>query len=215
MSALVTVYVAIPYPVVRCGFRALLEEDGGFSVLGEDDGLYVIEEIERLKPSILIVSDILTGLNSVCLTREVKQRVPETRILFMSFRDDREKALEALRAGVDGFVSKDASADEIIQALRDVSAGERYLSREILNAAIVSYIESSGQALGDTDLLTVREREILQLTAEGYSNSRIAEELSISARTVETHRSNLMRKLGLRGQTDLIRYAIRTGILEP
>jgi two-component system, NarL family, response regulator NreC len=211
----VTIAVADDHPLVRQGLRAVLEAEPDFQLVGEaGDGLEATQLVERLRPDALVIDLMMPGLNGLEVTRQVRQRSPETRVVVLSMHADEGYVLEALRNGAVGYVLKDSSATELVQALRDVFAGQRYLSRQLSERAIEAYIQRAESTAPDSyHSLTTREREVLQLAAEGCSSAEIAARLSISPRTAETHRSNLMRKLGLHTQTDLIRYALRRGII--
>jgi two-component system, NarL family, response regulator NreC len=210
-----TIVLADDHPIVRQGLRALLEAEPGWSVIGEaGDGLQAVELVERLKPGVLVADLMMSGINGLEVARQVSQRCPQTRVVILSMHANEAYVMEALRNGAAGYVLKDSSAGDLVHALREVGVGRHYLSPPLSERAIAAYIERAGQAAMDPyDSLTNREREILQLAAEGYNNQEIAERLTISPRTAETHRANLMRKLALRNQTDLVRYALRRGIL--
>jgi two-component system, NarL family, response regulator NreC len=210
-----TVVLADDHHIVRQGLRALLETDGDFSVIGEEaDGLKVVDLVERLRPNVLVLDVQMPGLNGLEIARQIAQRALKTRVVILSMHSSDTYVLEALRHGAAGYVLKDANPAEVVEAVRAVGAGRRYLSRGLSERAIDAYAEKALAAPVDAyDTLTTREREVLQLAAESSSASEIAARLGISPRTVETHRENLMRKLGLQSQTDLIRYALRRGIL--
>jgi two-component system, NarL family, response regulator NreC len=212
-----TVVLADDHAVVRRGLRAVLEATADFAVLDEvADGLQVPDVVERLRPNVLVLDLMMPGLNGLEITRRVCHRHPQTRVVILSMHADESYVLEALRNGASGYVLKEASATDLAQAVREVAAGRRYLSQSLSERALAAYAEKAQAAPPDPyETLTTREREVLQLTAEGRSGPEVAERLGISFRTVETHRANLMRKLGLQGQTDLIRYALRRGILPP
>lgn len=211
----ITVVLADDHHVVRKGFRALLEAEGDLDVIGEEaDGLKVVELVDRLRPTVLLLDVQMPGLNGLEITRQLAQRGFKTRVIILSMHANEAFVLDALRHGAAGYVPKDAGPAEVIEAVREVSAGRRYLSRGLSERAIEAYAQKAQAAPTDPyESLTTREREVLQLAAESSSTTEIAARLGISPRTVETHRENLMRKLGLQSQTDLIRYALRRGIL--
>jgi len=210
-----TVVLADDHHIVRKGLRTLLEAEDHFAVIGEEaDGLKVVELVDRLRPDVLLLDVQMPGLNGLEITRQIAQRALKTRVVILSMHANETYVLEALRHGAAGYVLKDAPPIEMLTAVREVSAGRRYLSRALSERAIDAYAEKAQAAPADAyDMLTTREREVLHLAAESSSTSEIAARLGISPRTVETHRENLMRKLGLQSQTDLIRYALRRGIL--
>lgn len=210
-----TVLLADDHAIVRQGLRAVLEATSEFAVVGEvADGLQVPDVVERLRPNVLVLDLMMPGLNGLEITRQVRNRCPQTRVVILSMHADEAYVLEALRNGAAGYVLKEASTTEVAQAVREVVAGRRYLSQPLSERAIEMYAEKAQAAPLDLyETLTTREREVLQLCAEGYSSAEMAARFGISPRTADTHRANLMRKLGLQSQTDLVRYALRRGIV--
>ena len=163
---------------------------------------------------VLVVDLMMPGLSGLEVTRQVRQRSPRTHIVILSMYSNEAYVLEALRNGAAAYVLKDSTAADLVHAVREVVAGRRYLSPPLSERAIETYTEKAKSTLMDPyETLTTRERQVLHLAAEGCTNAEIGDRLSISPRTVETHRANLMRKLGLESQTDLIRYALRRGII--
>lgn len=215
--SVITIVLADDHTLVRQGLRALLSAESDFRVVDEAaDGLQAMEAVRRLKPEVLVLDLMLPGLNGLEVARQVHRHAPKTRIVILSMHSNEAYVLEALRNGARAYVLKDATGAELVRAIREVVAGRRYLSPPLSERAIAAYVEKTAAA--DTSaypLLTSRERQVLQLAAEGLSNTEIAARLSISPRTVETHRAHLMRKLGLKSQTDLIRYALKRGFLPP
>lgn len=211
----ITIVLADDHHLIRQGLRALLETEADFSVVGEAaDGLQAAQLVERLKPNILVIDFIMPGLNGLEVARRVKQCSTKTRVLLLSMYTNESYVLEAFRNGAAGYVLKDSTADDLVRAVRQVAAGHRYLSAPLSERAIDSYVQRARRGKSDLyDTLTAREREVLQLAAEGHSSKEIASRLFISPRTAETHRANLMHKLGLHSLSDLIRYALRRGIL--
>jgi DNA-binding NarL/FixJ family response regulator len=211
----VTLLLADDHHLVRQGLRALLEAEPDFRLVGEaGDGLEAVRLVESFQPNVLVVDLMMPGLNGLEVTRQVKKRFPRTSVIILSMHVSEGYVLEALRNGAGGYVLKDSTAADLVQAVREVVAGRRYFSPPLSENAIEAYLEKTQNATLDLyETLTTREREILQLTAEGHTSASIAARLSISPRTVEAHRANLMRKLNLQNQTDLIRFALRRGIL--
>ena len=209
------IVLADDHHVVRQGLRSLLEAEPDFSVVGETgDGVEAAQLAERLRPDVLVLDLMMPGLNGLEVTRQVSQRSPQTRVVILSMHANEAHVLEALRAGAAAYVLKESTSAELVRAVHEAVAGRRYLSPPLSERAIEVYLQKAKPAALDPyETLTTREREVLHLVAEGHTNAEIAERLFISRRTVETHRANLMRKLGLRTQTDLIRYALRRGIL--
>jgi len=215
MSA-ITILLADDHRMVRQGFRALLEAEKDFRIVDETgDGLEAMRLAEQLKPQVLVLDLMLPGLRGLEVARQIKQRGLRTKVVILSMHANEAYVLEALRNGASGYVLKDANAAELVRAVREAVAGRRYLSPPLSEPAMEAYLEKA-KAAGTLDVyeaLTNREREVLQLAAEGHTSTTIAGKLFISPRTVEIHRSNLMHKLGLRSPTDLIRYALQRGIL--
>lgn len=211
-----TIVLADDHPIVRQGLRALLGAEPDFQVVGEAaDGLETIVLVERLKPGMLIVDVMMPGLNGIEITRRVADSSPQTRVIILSIHADEAHVLEALRYGASGYVLKDADLADLVRGLHEVAAGRRYLSPPLSERAIEAYAKRAAASEDLHQALTPREREILQLVAEGHTSAAIAMRLGISPRTVEVHRAHLLHKLGLRTQTDVIRYALRRGILPP
>jgi two-component system, NarL family, response regulator NreC len=197
----VTIVLADDHHVMRQGLRLVLEAQEHFHVVAEaGNGLDTITLVERFNPCVLIVDVMMPGLNGLEVTRQVRQRASRTRVIVLSMYSNEAYVLEALRHGASGYVLKDAPADDLVHAVYEVVAGRRYH-------------KAQDTVLNPYETLTTREREVLQLAAEGRTNGDIAAALYISPRTVETHRANVMRKLGLQNQADLIRYALQRGLL--
>lgn len=209
----ITIVLGDDHNIVLKGLRALLESQPGFTVIGEaTDGLKVSELAERLKPDILVVDLMMPGLSGFDVARRVVKRVPQTRVIILSMYSSEPHVVEALQSGAMAYVVKDASPEELANAIREVFAGRRYLSAPYSNELIDTYLKRPG-GIDPYDTLTPREREVLHLVAEGLTSGEIAGKLFISPRTAESHRANLMRKLGLRSRTDLVRFAFQRGIV--
>jgi len=211
----ISILLADDHQVVRLGLRALFDSEPNFHLVGEaHEGLQVLPLVERLRPDVLVLDLVMPGLNGLEIIRQVVHRAPATRIVVLSMYDNEPYVLDALQGGALGYVLKGSDASELVHAVREVAAGRRYLSPPLSEPTIAAYAEQAQNAELDLyDTLTTREREVLHLAAEGHTSGEIAKRLFISPRTVETHRGNLMRKLGLATQTDLVRYALRRGIL--
>jgi two-component system, NarL family, response regulator NreC len=213
----VSILLADDHHVVRKGIRALLEAESDFQIVGEaTDGLQAIELVERLRPAIIILDIMMPGLNGLEVARRISHAALGTRVVVLSMHSTEGYVLDALRNGVSGYVLKDATQEELAQAIRQVAIGERYLSPQISERAIEAYVQKARLETPQDPYMTLtnREREVLQMAAEGLSNQEIASRLSISPRTVETHRANLMQKLSLGSYSDLIRFAIKKGLIE-
>ena len=212
---MITVILADDHPLILQGVRTVLEAEPDIRVIGEvHDGLHVVDMVVRLQPDILVLDLMLPGLHGLEVTRRIGQQAEWTRVIILSMHANESYVLEALRHGAVGYILKDAAAADLVHAVRQVTAGRRYLSPALSERALETYVQRAQAATLDRyEMLTAREREVLQLAAEGYSNPDIAARLGVSPRTVETHRANLLRKLALRTQTDLIRYALQRGII--
>jgi len=201
------------HKIVLRGLRALLEVQPDFEVIGEaNDGIKVAALVERLKPDVLVLDLVMPGLGGFDVTRRVTKRLPKTRVVILSMYSSEAHVIEALRSGASAYVLKDASAEDLVTAIREAAGGRRYLSAPFSNDLIESYLTRPG-GIDPYDTLTPREREVLHLVAEGLTSGAIAGRLFISPRTAESHRANLMRKLGLRSRTDLVRFAFQRGIV--
>lgn len=213
----ITLVVAEDHHLVRQGFKALLAGERDFRLLGEAaDGLEALALVERCKPNVLVLDLMIPRLHGLEVTRQVRQECPATRVVILSMHADEPYVMEALRNGASAYVLKDCTAADLTKAVREAAAGRRYLSPALAERAIEGYMRKPGEVgLDAYETLTTRERQVLQLAAEGWSNPDVAKKLFISARTAETHRANLMRKLGLKSQTDLVKFAIRKAIIQP
>lgn len=211
-----TIVLADDHRIVRQGLRALLASEADLEVIGEaDDGREALELVRRLSPDVLVLDLMMPGLNGLEVARQLPRQSPGVRVVVLSMYDDEGFVLEALANGVSGYVLKDSNSSDLIHAVREVAAGRRYLSPPLSDRAIEAYQQRAKVGTMDKhETLTTREREVLQLSAEGHTNSEIAARLGISTRTAETHRSRVMHKLGLHTQSDLIRYAIRRSIIK-
>ena len=210
----VTLLLVDDHPLIRQGLRHLLEGEPEFKVIGEaGDGLEALLLVERLKPNILVVDMMMPGLNGLEVLRQMKHISPDTRAIVLSMQSADAYVLEALKNGAAGYVLKETGPSELVNAVREVTHGNQYLSIKISERLQVSGRKIIDMPSDAYETLTTREREILQMTVEGQTSQEVGDKLTISPRTVEVHRSNLMNKLGLRNQTDLIRFAIKRGII--
>ncbi len=212
-----TIVLADDHKIVRQGLKALLDAEPDFSVVGEvGDGLEVEDTVQRIQPDVLVLDLMMPGLNGLEVTRRIAAGSTQTKIVVLSMHSNEAYVLEALKNGAMAYVLKDSGSTDLLQAVRDVSDGRRYLSPPLSEHAIEAYTEKAkGVPVDAYHILTAREREVLQLAAEGDSNPDIAARLSIRPRTAETHRANVMRKLKLHGHTDLVRFALARGIIAP
>jgi len=211
----ISIVLADDHVMVRQGLRVLIEAEKDLSVVGEaEDGLETLKLVERLKPNVLVLDVMMPGLNGLEALAIIRQRIPDTQVVILSMYPNEAFVVEALKQGALGYVLKCCKSIHLLKAIREAASGRRHLSPPMSEHSIEVYLEKAKSATMDPhDTLTPREREVLQLTAEGHSQPEIAKRLHISPRTVEMHRKNLMRKLGLRNQADLIRYAIDRRLL--
>jgi len=211
----ISVVVADDHHIVRRGLRALLDGEADIRVVGEAaDGLDAVAEVERLRPDVLVLDLMMPGINGLEVARRVRHRESRTQVVMLSMYGDEGYILEALRNGAMAYVLKDADPRDLLTAVRDAASGRRYLSLPLSESAVAEYMERfQTSAPEGYETLTTREREVLHLVTEGHTNARIGERLGISPRTADTHRTNLMRKLQLHSQTDLVRYALQRGII--
>lgn len=211
----VHVLLADDHPIIRQGLMRLLEAEPDMSVVGEaGDGLQAVQLAETLKPDVLVLDMMMPGLNGLEVLRQVKKRSPGTLNIVLSMQSADAYVVEALKCGASGYILKDSGPAEVVAAVRQVLQGQRFLSPKLSEKLIDAYIQSAEKSTADLyETLTDREREVLQMASESMTNAEIARRLSLSPRTVELHRSRMMNKLGLHNQTDLIRYAVKRGIL--
>lgn len=211
-----TIVIADDHEVVRHGLRSLMRSDPEIRIIAEAaDGQEALRLVEKHRPDVLLLDIVMPLMNGIEVTRETTRICPRTRTIILSMHRTESYVVDALRNGAAGYVLKDSRSTELLEAIRHVLAGRRYLSPPLSQRAIDAYLEKiESVGLDPYDTLTSRERQTLQLAAEGFTNHEIAERLFISARTVETHRANLMKKLGLRSHTELIMFAVRHGLLK-
>jgi DNA-binding NarL/FixJ family response regulator len=213
----ITVFLADDHRVVREGLKMLLETNQDIKVIGSaDNGRDAIGRIEDLKPDIAIIDIAMPGLNGIEITAQVREKLATTRCIILSMHSTSEHIFRAFQAGAWGYVLKEAAGSEVIDAVRSVYSGNRYLCKKIADVVIDSHIlkqESQMSEKSPLERLSAREREILQLVAEGKSSADIAAILLISQKTVETYRSRLMQKLGIHDIPSLVKFAIKHGII--
>ncbi|MCH7554004.1 MAG: response regulator transcription factor [Chloroflexi bacterium] len=209
----ISILLADDHQVVREGLRVLLESEEDFQVVGEAaDGRMTVQMAEEMQPDVVVLDLMMPTLGGLEATRQIARACPNTKIVVLSMHSDEAYVLEALKNGAWGYVLKSSPGDDLILAVRTVWAGERYLGPPLTARAIDAYA-SQIREIDPYDALTDREREVLHLSAEGLTSSEIADQLSLSHRTVESHRASVMSKLNLRSKTDLIRYAFKHGII--
>jgi len=200
--------------MVREGLKHLLAAETDLKLVGEaGDGMRAVELVEKLKPQILLLDLMIPRLHGLEVIRQLRHQ-NDTKIIVVSMHSDEPYVIEALKTGAVGYVLKDSPPSELIEAIHAVAKGNLFISPVLKGRALSASLRKiSGGPLHDGDNLTNRERLVLQMAAEGNSSSMIASKLFLSPRTVESHRGSLMKKLGLKTQTDLVRYAIRKKII--
>ena len=211
------IVIAEDYTILREGLRALISSNPDYEVVGEaGDGHEAIQRVEKLKPHLVLMDLSMPRMNGMDAIREIRKRVPETKIVVLTIHKTEEYILATLKAGANGYVLKDATHDELMMAVANVLSGKRYISPGISEKVIEGYLEGRKSIKSHTswDTVTHREREILKLIAEGYRNKGIAEYLCISVKTVEKHRANLMEKLDLHNAQALTAFAIEKGLVD-
>ena len=213
---IIRVLVADDHTILRDGIRSLLDEDPKIVVVGEaENGQAAVKMACQLEPDVVLMDIAMPILNGLEATRQIKRDLPRVKVLILSMYDDDAYIQQALTYGAMGYILKDASASELLSAIYTVHKGEAVLSPPITRLVIEDYLRWGGlQNKGTDNSISPREHEVLQLIAEGYSNKEIAKILSISIKTVQTHRANLMKKLDLHDSGDLIKYAIQKKIIE-
>lgn len=207
------------HPIVRAGIRRLLGTHPEFTIVGEtDQGLLALELAEQLRPDLAIVDLLLPDLNGIEVIRRMLRVSPCTRVVALSMYSDELHVAQAVRVGTMAYIVKGASPETMLTALCEALAGRRYLTPPLTDYVIERYALTSLASRRQADrydLLTDREREVLQWLARGLTYAEIAAKLTISPRTAETHRTNLMRKLGLKTQADITLYAVQRGLIDP
>jgi DNA-binding NarL/FixJ family response regulator len=211
------VLLADDHSLFRQGLRALLSTHSDFTIVGEaSNGEAAFDQAIALQPDVVLTDLVFPDGDAMQSIANIKRRLPAVRVVILTSSNSDDHLRKSLRLGVDGYVLKDASCDELVMALRSVIDGKRYLSPDMSGLLVNEYLNPghSGEANSPLSILTHRERSILQLIAEGCSNRRTAEHLSVSTKTVEKHRANLMRKLGLRNSGQLMLVAVEMGLIE-
>jgi DNA-binding NarL/FixJ family response regulator len=209
----VSVMLADDHAVVRDGLRALLEGGNDLQVVAvAGNGREAVAEALRLKPDIVIMDIAMPELDGVEATRRIVERCPETRVLILSMYLSAEHIYRALQAGAQGYVLKESAGDEVVDAIRALRAGKRYLSHRITETVIDDYLRE-GTNVSPLDSLSLRERDVLQLVVEGRTNAAIAQALSLSPKTVETYRARIMKKLKVRDTVELVKFSMRHGLI--
>ena len=216
MTSATRVLLADDHALVRVGIRSLLSTIAGFDVVGEaGTGHEAVELADQLRPHVVLMDIAMPGINGLDATARLVERHPEVRVIILSMHASEEYALQALRAGAAGYLLKDADLLELERAIVAVARGETYLSPAISKHVIADYKRRVAEQPEPIDRLTPRQREVLRLIAEGLSTKEIAFKLGLSVKTVETHRAQLMERLEIRDVAGLVRFAIRSGLVDP
>jgi DNA-binding NarL/FixJ family response regulator len=209
----VSVMLADDHAVVRDGLRALLEGGNDMQVVAvAGNGREAVAEALRLRPDIVIMDIAMPELDGVEATRRIIERCPETRVLILSMYLSAEHIYRALQAGAQGYVLKESAGEEVVDAIRALRAGKRYLSHRITETVIDDYLRE-GTNVSPLDSLSLRERDVLQLVVEGRTNAAIAQALSLSPKTVETYRARIMKKLKVKDTVELVKFSMRHGLI--
>ncbi len=213
---IIRILLADDHTIVREGIRSLLEDEEDMTVVGEaNDGHSAIRLTHQLNPDVILMDIAMPLLNGLEATRRIKEDFPKVKVLILTMHENEEYIRQVLASGAMGYILKDAAAHDLLGAIRTVNQGEMILSPAVTRLVIEDYLRWGDlQPEKNSTGLTPREREVLQLIAEGYSNKQISEILTISIKTVQTHRMNLMKKLDLHDRGDLIKYAIQKKIIE-
>lgn len=213
----ISVVLADDHPIVRRGLKALFESELDFSIMGvASNGHETLHLAERLKPDVLVLDLMMPGLGGLETLRVLRDCAPQTRTVVFSMHHSCAFVTQALRNGATGYVVKGGPEENLVRAVKEARAGRRFLSPPVTEIAVRLYAENSKtQPFDRHETLTRRQREVLQLAAEGKTSTEIGATLKISHRTVENHRAMLMERLGLKNQTDLVLYAVRRGLISP
>jgi DNA-binding NarL/FixJ family response regulator len=212
---MIRILIADDHAIVREGLRLILETHGEMKVVAETaDGLEAIKQAKTLNPDVILMDISMPGLNGIEATRRIRKDCPRIRVVILSMLSSPEDIFRALQAGATGYLLKESAGTEVIQAVLSASSDRRYLSRKVDDIVIDSYIQERTQVHAKSPLeqLSDREKEVLQMVAEGKTSSEIAGILFLSVKTIETYRSRIMQKLGLKDVPSLVRFAIEKGL---
>ncbi len=208
------ILIADDHGIVRGGLKLLIERQPDMQVVAEaEDGVEALEMALKLRPDLAVLDVSMPRLTGLQAARQIKAHLPDCQVLMLSMHDDDRYVFDALKAGASGYVLKREVDQSLLDAIRAVHRGEAFLTNAVERSLIRVWMSDS--ATGPEEPLSPREQEVLKLIAEAFTNKEIAETLHLAEKTVETHRGNLLRKLGMRDRVELVRYAIRRGLVEP
>jgi two-component system, NarL family, response regulator NreC len=214
----IKVLLADDHTIVRQGLRALLESQEDIEVVGEaEDGRQAFEKTKELVPDVVVIDITMPNLNGVEATRQIKKLNQEIKVLVLTVHDNEEYVHQILQAGASGYLLKESAVSDLVSAINAVKKGDIFLSPSISKVVVKDYIRHAVEGSGDfdsLDILTSREREVLQLIAEGHTNREVAHQLKLSVKTVDVHRSHIMEKLNIHDVTGLVKYSIRKGLIK-
>ena len=206
--------VADDHGIVRSGVRMLLDQQEGMSVVAEaEDGVEAVEAAIKHKPDVAVLDVSMPRMTGIQATHEIKQHLPDTAVVLLSMHDDQRYFYDALRAGAAGYVLKRSADTQLVEAIHAALRGEPFISPVAEEELIRNWLAEEGDSASGE--LTQRELEVVKLIAEAHTNKQIAQILNLSEKTVESHRGNVLAKLGMRDRVELVRYAIRRGLIEP
>ena len=211
------ILLADDHAILRAGLKMMLNAQPDMEVIGEaHDGRQALHEALRLHPDVILMDITMPDMNGIEATRQVKKQLPDVKVLILTMHENDEYVFQALRAGASGYLLKEAADTDLINALHVIQSGNFYLSPAAQSVMVGDYLQRvhAGEEKDSYSSLTEREREILKLVAEGFTNNQIAERLVISPKTVDTHRTHIMDKLNLHSRAELVKYAMRRGLLE-
>lgn len=202
--------------IMREGLMSLMANEPDLEVVGDaSDGRQAVKLAKRLKPDLVVMDISMPGLSGIEATRQILDEVAQARVLALSMHSDPRFVAGALEAGAHGYMIKDCTSQELLECIRTVAGGGTYLSPQVAEVVVKGFVRRLGEETGTppASVLTPREREVLQLLVEGHTVKAIAERIHLGVKTVETHRRNIMEKLGLKNMVDLIKYAMREGVV--
>jgi two-component system response regulator NreC len=213
----VRLLIADDHKIFRQGIIKLLEEEPDLQVVGEAaDGREVVKKATELKPDVILMDIAMANLNGLEATKQIKKVLPESKIIMLTMHKNEEYVLQSFQAGASGYILKEGAVEELVSAIRSIHADKSFLSPTVSKTLVDAYLRKmeTGKTETPFDLLTDREREVLQLIAEGFTNREVAKQLYISVKTVEAHRAHIMQKLNIHDIAKLVKYAIQKGLVD-